>query len=354
VRWRGVGGLLAALLLACSSGGAKSPPDVAAGESSTTASTSITTTTPPAQPVTIAFAGDITFEGAMRTRLARDPQTAIGPFADVLTAADVAVGNLETALGTGGTPENKQYTYQAPRSAIDALRAGGFDVVSMANNHGRDFGPDGLEESLAIKDVQPDHFIIGIGHNDTDAYAPYTVSVRGQRIAVIGATQVLDEELVTAWTATPTNPGLASAKRVDALVAAVQQARANADTVVVFLHWGVELEGCPIERQQVLAQQLADAGADIVVGGHAHRLLGAGMLGTTFVGYGLGNFDFAAFSAVTRKTGVIQVTVTGRHIDKYEFIPGIIEGAVATPLDGADAQAAVEEWNTLRPCTGLN
>ena len=70
---------------------------------------------------------------------------------DILREADLAVANLETSVGTGGTPENKQYTYQAPPSAIDALRAGGFDVITMANNHGRDFGPDGLAESLAVK-----------------------------------------------------------------------------------------------------------------------------------------------------------------------------------------------------------
>ncbi|MEY2450225.1 MAG: hypothetical protein QOH79_3701 [Acidimicrobiaceae bacterium] len=353
MRGRSAGAIVVVLLAACSSVGSDDSPVVEAAAPTSTSAPVTTSTAPPPQPITIAFAGDINFEGAMSGRLAHDPQTAVGPFTAVLTAADIAVGNLETALGTGGTPENKDFTFQAPASAVDALRAGGFDVVSMANNHGRDFGPDGLQESLAIKDAQPDHFIIGVGHNDAEAYAPFTTTVRGQRVAIIGATQVLDEELVTAWTATATNPGLASAKRVDALVAAVQQARATADTVVVFLHWGVERNDCPVERQQELAKQLADAGADIIVGGHAHRLQGGGMLGPAFVGYGLGNFDFTAVGAGAEKTGVIQVTVTGRHIDTYEFIPGVIKGAVATPLDGDAADAAIAYWNTLRPCTGL-
>lgn len=348
-----VGGLACALAVACSSSAAKDNASAPAESTTTVASTTTTTTAPP-QPVVIAFAGDTNFEGAMATRLARDPQTAVGPFADVLTSADLAVGNLETAVGTGGTPENKDFTFEAPPSAIDALRAGGYDVVSMANNHGRDFGPEGLVESLAVKDAQTDHFIIGIGHDDTDAYTPFTATVHGQRIAIIGATQVLDEELISAWTATADHPGLASAKRVDALVAAVKQARANADTVVVFLHWGIERNECPSVVQQTLAQQLADAGADIIIGGHAHRLQGAGLLGTAFVGYGLGNFDFTAVGAGAEKTGVIRVTVTGRHIDGYEFVPGIIKGGVATPLTGDAAQGALDFWNSLRPCTGLS
>lgn len=336
-------------LAACSSGSSRS-----GGRTAETTSTGGTTgTTAPAQPVTLVFAGDTNFEGNMAVRLANNPATAVGPFTDILSGADVAIGNLESSLGTGGTPENKQFTFQAPPPAVDALRAGGFDAVSMANNHGRDFGADGLQETLAIKAAQPDNFLIGIGQNETEAFSPFTTTVRGQRIAIIAATQVLDDELVTAWTATTTNPGLASAKRVDTLVAAVQQARGSADTVVVYLHWGIERNECPSDEQKSLAQQLVQAGADIVIGGHAHRLQGGGRLGNAFVGYGLGNFDFTAAGSGAERTGVIRITVTGRTIDSYEFVPGVIKSAVATPLTGDAAASALNFWTGLRPCTGL-
>jgi len=289
----------------------------------------------------------------MATRLAGDPATAIGPFSPILSAADLAVGNLESAIATGGTPENKEFTFRAPPEAVDALRAGGFDAVSMANNHGRDYGASGLTESLVVKDAQADHFIIGIGHDDVDAYTSFTTTVKGQRVAVIAATQVIDGELVASWTAAPGHPGLASAKNVEALIAAVQQARASADIVAVYLHWGIERNTCPSEAQTTLAGQLAQAGADIVIGGHAHRLQGAGLYGNTFVGYGLGNFDFAAVGSGAEKTGVVQVTMTGRHVDTYQFVPGVIRGSVAQPLSGDAAAAAIAEWNALRPCTGL-
>lgn len=348
---------VAAVLLGCSGGGPTASHDdpVVVSSPVTTrpeAAPSTTTTAPPA-PITIAFAGDINFEGAMGSRLAHNRSTAIGPFIDVLTGADLAIGNLETAVGTSGTPETKDFTFEAPPEAIDALRAGGFDAVSMANNHGRDFGPEGLDESLAVQAAQPDHFIIGIGHNDEEAFAPFTATVKGQRVAVIGATQVIDEELITAWTATESHPGLASAKRVDRLVRAVTEARASADIVVVFLHWGIERNDCPSPAQQSLARQLVDAGADVVIGGHAHRLQGGGMLGQTFVGYGLGNFDFTAVGAGAEKTGVVELTMTGRHVDRYEFIPGIVKNSVATPLEDGEARDAIEYWNSLRDCTGL-
>lgn len=333
-------------------------PGVATGTTESTApgpapSTSSTAAPDEPRPITIAFAGDLNFEGPLRTRLDRDPSTAVGPFADVLGSADLAVGNLESAIAVGGTRVDKRYTFRAPPAALDALRAAGFDVVSMANNHGLDFGPEGLQETLAAKRAQPDRFVIGVGADDAEAFAPFGAVVGGQRVAVIAATQVLDSELIDAWTATATQPGLASAKRVDRLVEEVQRARADHDTVVVYLHWGTESTTCPNEAQQSLAARLEQAGADLIVGGHAHRLLGAGRLGRSFVAYGLGNFLFQAASAEASATGVLEVTVAGRDVQSYRWIPGRITGGVPAPLPTAEAPAAVTSWEALRACTGL-
>jgi poly-gamma-glutamate capsule biosynthesis protein CapA/YwtB (metallophosphatase superfamily) len=305
------------------------------------------------EAVTIAFAGDMYFEGVLRDRLDADPATAVGPFADVLRGADLAVGNLETAIAVGGTRADKQFAFRAPPSAIDALRAAGFDAVSLANNHGLDYGDDGLAETLATKRAQPDGFMIGVGGEEDEAFAPFTVEVKGQRIAVIAATQVLDSSLIDAWTATATKGGLASAKRVDRLVEEVRAARAEADTVIVFLHWGIEKQTCPTGDQQALAQTLAEAGADVIVGGHAHRLQGGGRLGDAVVHYGLGNFLFKENSAEGARTGVFEVTVTGRRVDGYRWVPGRISGSVPAPLSGEDAAGELAYWQSLQGCAGL-
>jgi poly-gamma-glutamate capsule biosynthesis protein CapA/YwtB (metallophosphatase superfamily) len=323
----------------------------------TTAPTTTTTTVRDelgsGETVTIAFAGDMYFEGVLRQRLDADPATAVGPFSEIFQRADLAVANLETALGTGGTPAPKQFVFMAPATAVDALRAAGLDAVSMANNHGMDHGLEGLAQSLEIKRAQPDGFIVGIGGDEDEAYAPFVTEVSGQRIAVIGATQVLDSSLLELWTAGPDKGGLASAKRVDRLVAEVERARESSDTVIVFLHWGIEGQTCPSGDQQMLAQALADAGADIIVGGHAHRLQGGGRLGDAVVHYGLGNFLFKENSAEGARTGVFEVDVTGRRVDGYRWVPGRISGSVPYPLEGAEADTALQHWNGLRGCTGL-
>lgn len=337
-----------------------------APRSATTAAPTTTTTeapaTGPADPadpdlgngetVTIAFGGDVHFEGIVRQGLdaqGRDLLTAIAP---VLSGSDLAVVNLETAITERGVAATKAYTFRAPGRALDALVAAGVDVASMANNHGLDYGPDGLTDSLAAETAQglP---LIGIGANATQAYEPQTFDVRGQRIAVIAATQVLDDALIGRWTATDTQAGVASAKEVGRLVGAVVAARAEADTVVVFLHWGTEKQTCPQDRQTTLARQLVDAGADIVIGGHAHRLQGAGRLGSAFVGYGLGNFVFYTQGGPGAETGVVTVSVTGRRIDGYTFTPARLRSGLPVPLGGDEATAATAAWQALRGCTDL-
>jgi poly-gamma-glutamate capsule biosynthesis protein CapA/YwtB (metallophosphatase superfamily) len=304
------------------------------------------------KPVVLAFGGDVHFEGVLAFKLAGSPSTLLAPIAPVLGAADIAVVNLETAVTNSGAAAAKTFVFRTPASAFAALRGGSIDVASMANNHGMDFGEAGLRDSLAA--AKRYRFpVIGIGLDGKQAYAPYRETVRGQRIAVLAATQVLDDHLIGSWTAGPRKPGLASAKAVPRLLQEVRRARRTANTVVVYLHWGVELERCPTSDQRTLARQLVGAGADIVVGGHAHRLLGAGRMGKALVGYGLGNFVWYGTSELSTQTGVLLVTATGRRIDRFRWVPARIMDGVPRPLSGGERQRELAEWRSLRGCTGL-
>ncbi len=305
------------------------------------------------EPVTIVFAGDIHYDGALAGRLARNPDTMLSAVQPLLSSADLAVVNLETAIGTGGDTATKAFNFRAPPSAFDALAASGVDVIGMANNHALDYGQAGLRETLAA--IAERHApVIGVGVDEEAAYRPFTATVKGQRIAVIAATQIIDSNLIADWTAGPDHPGVASAKRVDRLVAAVAEARPNADIVAVFLHWGTETVTCPNAAQLALASKLVEAGADLVIGGHAHRVLGGGYLGHAFVEYGLGNFQFIASSPPGRESGLLRVTMRRHHVDRDEWLPVRIGAdSLPVPLSGAEATAALRRWLDRRPCTKL-
>jgi poly-gamma-glutamate synthesis protein (capsule biosynthesis protein) len=308
------------------------------------------------RPVTLAFGGDVHFEGAIGARLADDPQTALdGDIATLMSGADISMTNFESALISGACTDAqpKQFVFHAPPAALTAFKAAHVTLVTEANNHGEDCGRPGLAQSLAIAKAAG-YPIVGIGANAAQAFKPYRTTVHGQRIAIFGATEVLDSNLITSWTATAHQAGLASAYQEGELVSAVQAARNDSDTVVVFLHWGTETQECPNSVQVPLAKALVKAGADIIVGSHAHVELGAGYLGSALVDYGLGNLAFYDTSPPEIYSGALHVTVTGRHIDKFSWRPAQISGGLPVPLSGSAATAALQRWAGLRGCTGLS
>ncbi|MFF5209956.1 CapA family protein [Streptosporangium sp. NPDC000396] len=344
--------LSALLVVACSAAESSTPktaPDVV--EKPTTSEEP--EPTPERKPYTISFGGDVHFEGVLRSRLDANPRTALGPIAKVLSRSDLAMVNLETAITTGGTrAPGKQFTFRAPASALLALKSAGVDVASMANNHGMDYMESGLADSLAA--IKRSKFpVVGVGENEAEAYRPWRTTVNGNRVAIIGATQVLDAEFVQAWTAAGDKGGLASAKNEARLLQEVRRARKNSDTVIVHLHWGTELQKCPNEAQRGLAPKLVAAGADVVVGGHAHILLGSGYLKNGYVNYGMGNFAFYNWGPDTGRTGVLTLTIDGRNVLKDQWTPAAIQGGVPVPLTGANRQQALAGWKSLRGCAGL-
>lgn len=307
------------------------------------------------EPVTIAFGGDASFEG-LEQAVVTNTDGLLTAIAPVLGEADLAVVNLETALGSGGTRIPKQFAFQVPAEALDALAAANVDAVSMANNHGMDYGLGGLEDSLRIKAGHP-VAVLGIGADEDEAYAPLITDVNGQQVGIIAANDVFDSSLQAEWTAEPGKPGLASSKegdRQERLLEEVRRTRDRVDTLVVYLHYGVERDTCPTARQQQLAAVLTEAGADIVVGTHAHRLQGMGYLGDAFVAYGLSNFVFRAPSEEGRRSGVLTVTATGRRIDAYDWAPARITDLVPVPLTDDAAAAERIAMDDLRSCTDLS
>lgn len=302
-----------------------------------------------AAELTLAFGGDVHFTGRTAALL-RDPAGAFGPVAEVLSAADLAVVNLETAITERGTPEPKTYVFRAPATAYEALRGAGIDAVSLANNHALDYGRIGLTDTLdsAEKAGFP---TFGAGRDIKQAYAPHIVEVRGTRIALLGFSQIRD--LAANWAAGDNRSGIAMAWDSDRALAAVAEARQRADLVIVFNHWGQEGDSCPSADQKRFAGKLADAGVDLIIGAHAHVLQGDGWLGKTYVAYGLGNFLWYGTSRST-ETGVLRLTTRGRTVLKSELVPAVVSATgQPVPLTGAAANRVSDRFASLRRCAGL-
>jgi len=299
--------------------------------------------------LTLVFAGDVHFMDRT-AKLLKDPATAFGPIAAQLSAADLTIVNLETAITSRGTEEPKTYHFRTTPVAIDALKAAGIDAVSIANNHTLDYGRVGLLDTLdALRTASFPAF--GAGADIDSAYRPWLTTVRGVRIAVLGFNQV--GELASSWAAGPSKPGIAMAFDTARATAAVTAARQQADLVIVFNHWGDEGNSCANSAQKTFAAKLSAAGADLIIGAHAHTLQGSGWLGPTFVAYGLGNFLWYGDSKST-ETGLLRLTVRDRRVTKREFLPAVVSGTgQPTLLTGTAATKLSQRYASLSTCAGL-
>ncbi|MBC2934475.1 CapA family protein [Nocardioides sp. zg-1228] len=315
-------------------------------------------------PVRIAVAGDIHFEGALAERLRR-PADALAPAARVLAEADVAIVNLETSVGDGGRPEpGKRFTFSAGPRALAALGAAGIDVASMANNHALDFGRDRLPSTLRAARraaaADPPLRVVGIGADADEAHRAARTVVGGTVVATLAASAADQDPTADPtghWAARPGRSGVADATDPRRLLREVRRADSEADVVVAYLHWGVQGERCPSPDQRRLARALVAAGADVVVGSHAHEVQGDGRLGAGYVAYGLGNFAWYS----PGPTGVLTLTVrpprerTGRaRVTASRWWPATIGPDGLAAADAGPAAAASHARRAaLRSCAGL-
>jgi poly-gamma-glutamate synthesis protein (capsule biosynthesis protein) len=151
---------------------------------------------------------------------------------------------------------------------------------------------------------------------------------------------------------------------------AVRSAAQRYDLVVVFLHWGPEYSTCPDSIQPAMASRLSAAGADIIVGSHAHRVQSGGWLGDSYVDYGLGNFVWARNDGENGVSGVLTLTVDVPRVLAREGSgsqssqDSVVSKAVWTPLligdDGIPRQPdetrsaqLSRDWVEARSCTNL-
>jgi len=349
------GGLVLLLTTAC---GASASPRAETAPAPLLAGIDIDRPDAKSGPVTLAFAGDVHFQLQV-AELIKD-QRGLGPMAHSLATADVAMVNLETAITDRGVPDPKnledawdRYWFRAPATALDFLADAGVDIVSVANNHGADYGRVGLQDTLRAGRTGP-LAMVGAGSDRQEAFTPHRVTVRGTELTIFGADASPLESTEDVWRAGRRTPGLADAHepRPRALLAAVRRADREADVVVVYLHWGEELQACPTDGQRTTARALARAGADVVVGSHAHVLLGSGWQGDAYVNYGLGNFVW--YHDQQPETGVLRLRVEDGKVVSDEWVPAEIgTWGRPQPLSGDDRKAEIADWRGLRGCAGL-
>jgi len=192
---------------------------------------------------------------------------------DILLADDLTMINFEGTLTTAGcNPDkrNNSYLFRAKPEWVEILPAGGVETVSLENNHVLDMGEDGLAETKRT--------LLSAGISYASEDEPAVFYVKGVKIGSL-AYQTFGgrhDELI---------------KKVPADIQALRDD--GCEVIIVSYHWGDELDYYPNNNQVRLGRATVDAGADLVIGHHSHRINPIEYYNGKYICYSLANFSFA-------------------------------------------------------------
>ena len=289
--------------------------------------------TPPVTTFTFAGGGDIALTGNA------DPQVFAG-IRSYLRHADLAVGNLEGTLTTGGSPKCSGgtgcYTFRGSPAWAWTLRNAGFTVLNVANNHALDFGAEGQRDTLAALE-RAGLLEQGLPGQVLD------VSIRGIRIALIGCAPY---------------PWAQSLLDIAGTARMVRNAARRANVVIVYMHAGAEgtdathvenvdetYLGEPRGNSRAFAHAMIDAGADLVFGSGPHVVRGSEWYGGRLIVYSLGNLagtHTLSTQGSLAVSALLRVTFDSRgRIDAASVVPLRLSG-FGTPA--FDSGRAVVPW----------
>ncbi|MEW6661486.1 MAG: CapA family protein [Bacillota bacterium] len=244
---------------------------------------------------------------------------------DTLLAGDIVFGNLESPIGTQGTPlPGKGIWFRAKPEAVQALKGAGFHIVSLANNHALDYDTPNFLETIELLKGAGIH-LVGGGKNINEARKPVIIEKKDISVGFLAYSDMAEMfwsyQYPRMLRATDEQPGIAPLRLAD-MVEDVQKLRTKVDLLVVSLHWGEEYVDNPTRAQREMAHALAEAGVDVILGHHPHTLQGVEVYNNTLIVYSLGNFVFdQTHRQITQEGLLIELEVKKTGIEKAWVVP---------------------------------
>lgn len=302
--------------------------------------------TEPEQILRLGFAGDINFDESWPTmQFLNTQENGISDCidADIIeytNELDIFMINNEFTYSDRGTPmEGKAYTFRAKPERVEMLKELGTDIVLLANNHVYDYGKEAFLDTL---DVLTEAGIpyVGAGRNIEEACMPVYFEKGEIKIAYVAATRA--EKLILTPEAGENTPGVLRAYDKTRYLEVIREAKENADYVVASIHFGTEYSNQAEEYQRTLAKEFIDAGADTVIGSHAHVLQGIEYYEGKPIIYSLGNFWF---NEKTLNSCVFEVDISSKDasLKSVRFLPCIQENCM-TRIPDEEGQRKIYDF----------
>lgn len=296
--------------------------------------------------VTLKAVGDIALAGAIAERARREgAESVLRHVRHLLAEADVLVANFELPFSerrSPGVPGARQHL-ASPVDAAAVLDGVPWSAFTLATNHTRDWGAEGIELTRRLLMERGAH-VVGSGLTLEEAERPAILHADGTTIGLLAACKP------GASTTDGPHPGVAPLVR-ERILASISAIRPKVDHVIVACHWGVEYSSYPDPADVASAEAFIDAGADVVLGHHPHTLQGICRRGRGVIAYSLGNFvtDMGIDTPpkpealeTGRLSAILRVELTPEGVGSVEIEPVILTPTWETHV------AAGEEAERIR------
>ena len=288
--------------------------------------------------VVISIAGDVLLDRGVATAIEKNGAAyPYGGVAALFKGDDITVANLETPLtdAEGGAMKPSRFVFKASTDNTAQLKAAGFDVLMLANNHTMDYLSAGLSDTMAVLDGAG-LLHAGAGEN-ASSIKPCFIDKNGVRIGVLSYSSLPPEGFMFAEN--EATIAYARAGFLDDMKSDIVEAAWLCDFLLVYFHWGTEYNHDVNEMQIEIAHAAVDSGASAVIGTHPHVLQGKEIYNNAPIYYSVGNFVFdKQIPEGTDIALIVQLTVNRRGVIEITELPVIIENCRPQIADGDKAE----------------
>lgn len=310
-------------------------------------------TVPGEGEISLGFVGDVMLsrrvEEAVRAS-GKEWDSLFDEVRELLSEPDLTLANLETPVSRRGKVIDKRFTFRSPPESLPSLVRSGIDVVSLANNHTLDYGPEALEDTEQLVGAA------GLGFGGITRVGvpqvPLIREVRGLKVGVLFYCDPVPRySCAEEFEVYERRPAEATREVVERDLEAL---RPQVDLVLVLIHWGVEYDAEPRKQTRQLARAMVDLGADVVAGAHPHVQHPIERYKDGVILYSLGNFVFdqrtrpatrvsRLVRVVAGRDGVRDVQIVPMEIDQERYFPRpLLEGF----LDLSQDSVSLRSWPT--------
>lgn len=260
---------------------------------------------------------------------------------DIMIKSDLMIANNEfTVSDRGEKMPRKYYTFRASPKRLSIYKEMGVDLVTLANNHVYDFGEIAFNDMLNSFNEYNIPYI-GAGKNIEEAKKPFYFIVNGYKISFVNATRA--EKYILTPEATESTGGVFRCYDPTNFINVIKQEKEVSDYVIALIHYGKE-DSHELEDVQIESSKMyIDAGADVIVGSHAHVLQGVEFYKDKLIVYNLGDF---IFNNETKDTGIFQIKMDNNGKMDYYFIPALEKDEYTKLLDGEEKNRVIKNMNS--------